>query len=238
MNLFLATEVRSGSTYICELIIELWKQSFNVDFSDLYTPAFRDCEDSNNDQLIDIFENIKENNVGWKSSKIYTPELFHLLKRSSNCDELKEHLFGDKSYWIICTRTNVFAQAVSIAYAKKKSEWHVYDKDHKSKDIPITNQEILEAYKSVLNCNQFIESASYLIKNSLIVNYESMRFSEELMLNNITNFVPFKRDEDAAYIYPKNLNLKITDKDNKKKSLEEFKKYFALNIGTGIKSLL
>ena len=57
-----------------------------------------------------------------------------MLKRSSNSDVLKEYLFGDKSYWIICTRTNVFAQAVSIAYAKKKSEWHVYDKDHKSKD--------------------------------------------------------------------------------------------------------
>ncbi|WP_179949793.1 Stf0 family sulfotransferase [Burkholderia sp. MSMB1459WGS] len=232
-TLYIASEVRSGSTFIAESISYYLNERFGYQFWDLAQERFSALHaESNTDEIMGIQSTLYLNPQGWASSKIMCKALSIIKRESTHSEALKNAFFGPNAYWIVIRRKNKIQQAISLAMAKKSGLYHYYGDPNDAPDNTITpNQaEIEEALKSILLSDIYLESfASTLPPDRHIeISYENFLETKIEHLNKINALCNFPTDEEAT----KEINLakiKQTAQSEKKAARSKFIDWFLEN---------
>ena len=125
--LFMASEVRSGSTYVAELISYSVNASFGFEVWGLNREELRDLTDQ--DTATDIRTLVSTlwlSRENIRSSKVMCSQLSILTRCARRDRAVQSLLFGENARWIIVRRRNRIRQAVSLATARKSGVYHSY----------------------------------------------------------------------------------------------------------------
>ncbi|WP_155626350.1 Stf0 family sulfotransferase [Burkholderia diffusa] len=201
-TLYIASEVRSGSTFIAESISYHLNERFGYEFWDLAQERFSGLQaESTADEIIGIQSNLYLNPEGWASSKIMCKALSIIKRESENSEAVKDAFFGDNAYWIVIRRKNKIQQAISLAMAKKSGLYHYYGDPDDAPDNNISSDsvEIEEALKSILLSDIYLESfASTLPRDRRIeINYEEFVDNKIENINKIKMLCNFPIDKES-----------------------------------------
>jgi Stf0 sulphotransferase len=160
-SLFLASSVRSGSTYVAEEIAYRLHNAAQLQFFNLTRDCFWSLTSrSTAEDVKQIFSGLYVDTSGWATSKIHCASM-SVIKRESYRDEsVREAFFGPTARWIFVRRRNVLAQAVSLAAAKKSGAWAVYSQPESAADsnVEISNDEVHRALGNILLDNIFLDT--------------------------------------------------------------------------------
>jgi hypothetical protein len=162
-TLFLASPVRSGSTYIAEEICYRLLRDAGLQYFDLTRDAFSGLTDNSTAaEIKKIHAELFLDPSGWSTSKIHCAAL-SVITRESRLDEtVREAFFGGKARWIFVHRRDKIAQAVSLATARKTGVWHVYEGQNSGAEnnANVTTLEIQEALRAILLDDVYLKALS------------------------------------------------------------------------------
>ncbi|WP_334034155.1 Stf0 family sulfotransferase [Burkholderia cepacia] len=232
-TLYIASEVRSGSTFIAESISYYLNERFGYEFWDLAQEKFSGLHaESTANEIIEIQSNLYLNPEGWASSKIMCKALSIIKRESANSEAVKDAFFGDNAYWIVIRRKNKIQQAISLAMAKKSGLYHYYDDPNNAPDNNISPDsiEIEEALKSILLSDVYLESfANTLAQDRHIeISYEEFLNHKIENINKINMLCNFPIDKETT----NEINLakiKKTSQSEKQKARIKFVDWFLEN---------
>ncbi|MEM8514816.1 LPS sulfotransferase NodH [Massilia sp. MP_M2] len=230
MNLFIASEVRSGSTYIAESLAYSFSDSFKVDFWDAGKELFNQLSDSTDaDQIESILSSLGQNSIGIKCAKIMCASLSIICREVKRNPELYDHFFGQNACWIIIRRRNRIKQAVSLATAIASDTWHFYDDPKTSPDnkVSISNESIYDALKMIILSDDYLENFSHFVEKSTTIYYEDFIGNELEVLKNTINKLGLPFDEQLLTISP--AKLKKTGQPLKSEAERAFREYLLEN---------
>jgi hypothetical protein len=205
-TLFLASEVRSGSTYIAESLAYYLEQQFGYSFYGLAKELFSCLDDSSSTEgVLKIYSALFLDKSGWSSSKLMCSSLSIIVRESRRSVAVRSAFFGDETFWIIVRRRDKIKQAVSLAMARKTGLYHYYGDGDESPDskCQVNKQEIqdalraielsdtyLAAFKQMIHCAQYVE-----------IFYEDFLDNEVKFINQVCRLAGFGEVADAdAYV--------------------------------------
>lgn len=188
--LFILSDVRCGSTYASELIaynashyhgMELWalpKEPFQAT-TDHTSPA----------ELVSAFDGLWVNPHGWRSGMIKCAHLSIINKLSAEYGALQERFFGSSAFWVVIRRDDVFARAVSLAYALHTGRFHEYENNDNSAGSPgISHDQIRESLKMVIYSDTFLTACLPSFANVIEANYQEIMSNEAEFVNAVGAF--------------------------------------------------
>jgi hypothetical protein len=174
--LFIASEVRSGSTYIAEAIAYHFQNSFGYSLFDLTKEHFADLNDqSTAGEILGIYDSLYQDQRGWVACKIMCPALSIILRESRKSEHVYESLFGAHSHWIIVRRRSKIEQAVSLAFARRTGNWHSYGADDASSELlEVRPKDVEDALRAILLSDTYLEALAGFIpdQRKSVVHYE------------------------------------------------------------------
>ena len=92
--LVIASEVRSGSTFLAEILSYTFNKLFGFEFWDLTKEHFNTINDSSSiEDILSIYDNIWVNQFNFKSSKLMCSSISVLNRESKISEYLKNVLF-------------------------------------------------------------------------------------------------------------------------------------------------
>jgi hypothetical protein len=233
-NIFIASEVRSGSTFIAESIAYGLNLNLNYELWDLTKECFNSIiSDTQEKDLINIYESLGVDKIsGFVASKIMVgtlPSVCRIANKSKRVDEI---FFGEETVWIIVRRRNRLAQAVSLSFAHKSGIYHNYGASELSmdNDITIDPKEIMTYINMISLSDFYLESFLIKIKNIKFVQvyYEDFMENPSNYLKEIYRCCEFPLFDhfDLGSIS----KLIPTASEQKKYVINEFSKWFVLNF--------
>ena len=126
-GIFIASEVRSGSTFVGELIAYHFENRLgNVLFGLTQEEFVRLNDNSTATELLGIFGGLYLGENDWVASKIMVPALSIIVREARRNEDVKTTFFGPQNVWIVVRRRTKVPQAVSLAFAHKTGIWHAY----------------------------------------------------------------------------------------------------------------
>jgi hypothetical protein len=174
--LFIASEVRSGSTYIAEAIAYHFQNSFGYSLFDLTKEHFADLNDkSTPGEILGIYDSLYQDHRGWVTCKIMCPALSIILRESRKSEQVCESVFGANSHWIIVRRRSKIEQAVSLAFARRTGNWHSYEGDEVSSELlEVGPKDVEDALRAILLSDTYLEALAGFIpdQRKSVVHYE------------------------------------------------------------------
>lgn len=230
MNLFIASEVRSGSTYIAESLAYSFSSSYNVDFWDAGKELFSGLSDSSSDKdVLQILNGLGLNSAGMRSAKVMCASLSIICREVEKNPMLNQTFFGDDARWIVIRRRNKIKQAVSLATAIASNTWHFYGDTESSPDktASLTNEAIYEALKMIVISDDYLENFSRMVVRSAVVYYEDFIDNELSSLQWIINTLDLPFNSLELKLSP--AKLKKTAQDRKAEAENSFRRYFLEN---------
>ncbi len=172
--MFIASDVRSGSTYIAEIIAYtlfkqlgwhtwgLTKETFNV-LSAVDDPS----------SVSALLGTLHLDSSGYKCAKLMVHSL-SIIHRLSADETIKSLFFGENTYWIFVRRSNRVGQAVSLAVAQKTGLFHEYE-DRAVESEPPSMVEIKQAHEAVSLSWDYLQLFSEKCSHSIHVEYEKFK---------------------------------------------------------------
>jgi LPS sulfotransferase NodH len=229
-KLFIASEVRSGSTYIAEKIAYSLNKSYGIHFWSLTKEHFSSLESGfSANQIIKIFNEIGVNDINFKSAKLMPSSLSIIYKESEKNTLIKDIFFGENSYWIVIQRKDKLAQAVSLTFAREGNLFHYYGDESISPDlnISIKNEEVYKNLISIILSDIFLDN--FFKNNSRVISiyYEDFIENEYSILTSIIEKFQLPLSVNNFKISP--VKLKKTASKQKARAIVEFSKYFKEN---------
>ncbi|MGT0247066.1 Stf0 family sulfotransferase [Burkholderia pyrrocinia] len=232
-TLYIASEVRSGSTFIAESISYYLNERFGYEFWDLAQERFSGLHaESTADEIMEIQSSLYLNPEGWASSKIMCKALSIIKRESANSEIVKNAFFGQNAYWIVIRRKNKIQQAISLATAKKSGLYHYYGDPNDAPDnnVSFDPAEIEEALKSILLSDIYLEAfASALPQDRYMeISYEDFLKIKSEYINKINMLCDLPVDDEIA----NEVNLakiKQTAQSEKQVAREKFIDWFLEN---------
>jgi len=203
-TLFIASSVRSGSTYIAEEIAYRLQRDAGFQFFGLTKDAFSELTDhSTAGEIKAIYSGLFLDKSGWASSKIHCAGLSLITRESRRDAELHEAFFGAKARWIIVRRRNRISQAVSLAHARKSGAWHVYGESPPAADdaAEIAWKEVEDALRAISLDDAYLDAFEMQLAPERVVNilYEDViksgRKAASAMIKLCDLSVELKRDK-------------------------------------------
>jgi LPS sulfotransferase NodH len=163
--LIIASEVRSGSTFIAESIAYHFDGTVGDVLFNLTKEHFADLsETSSHTEILEKFNSLYSGHHGWVATKIMTAALSIIVREARIGESLGQAIFGSDVHWIIVRRRMKVRQAVSLAYARKTGNWHVYRADQtNARDPGVTLRETQDALRTILLSDTYLETFSHLI---------------------------------------------------------------------------
>jgi transposase-like protein len=163
--LIIASEVRSGSTFVAESIAYHFHEVFGNVLFGLTKEHFAGLRESSSyTEILTKFNSLYLNQQGWVATKIMCAALSIIVRETRKAESLREALFGSNAHWIIVRRRKKISQAVSLAHARKTGDWHVYTTEQTSTDKPkVTFKETEDALRSILLSDIYLEIFTGLI---------------------------------------------------------------------------
>jgi LPS sulfotransferase NodH/transposase-like protein len=158
--LIIASEVRSGSTFVAESIAYHFHEIFDDVLFGLTKEDFAGLRHtSSHTEILTKFNSLYSGHQGWIATKIMCAALSVIVREARKDESTKDAFFGSNAHWIILRRRNRVSQAVSLAYAKKTGDWHVYTAERTDTEIPkVTYKETEDALRSILLSDIYLEA--------------------------------------------------------------------------------
>jgi LPS sulfotransferase NodH len=187
--LIIASEVRSGSTFVAESIAYHFEKTFGGVLFDLTKEPFAGLsEASSHEQILTTFNSLYLGHQGWVATKIMCAALSVIMRETHKSDALRLAFFGPDAHWIVIRRREKVRQAVSLAYARKSGDWHVYGGAKKvSEPKRATLKETEDALRSILLSDIYLESFKNVIRDDKIIEvfYEDFLSDPKVLIEQI-----------------------------------------------------
>jgi LPS sulfotransferase NodH len=231
-NLFIATEVRCGSTFVAESLSYEAHENFGFHLWDLAKEHFAFLSDETTpEQLLTTWRALYLDVSGFVASKFMCRALSFLHRLARISEDAHDAFFGEDSYWIVIRRRDRVEQAVSLALATKTGTFHHYGHAEPATDrhTQLTLEEIDWALKAVALSDVYLESffSSLPRERRVCLYYEDFVVDQVTYLNQIHELCGFPALDAAAYV---NMSkLKPTGRDIKNAASAQFKHWLLEN---------
>ena len=230
--LIIASEVRSGSTFVAESIAYHFHEIFDDVLFGLTKEHFADLrEKSSHTEILTKFNSLYSGQQRWIATKIMCAALSIMVREARKADPLREALFGSNAHWIIVRRRKKVSQAVSLAYARKTGDWHVYTTEHTGTDKPrVTFKETEDALRSILLSDTYLETFASLIASDkkIEIFYEDFLSDPSRLIEHVYDVLGVARPSDGVkYVDRTKIRQEATDK--KRQSEGDFKTWLLEN---------
>lgn len=158
-NIFIASEVRSGSTWVGELIAYFLQQHTGHVAFGLTIESFRALNsESSAAQVCDIFDNLWRDASGLATCKLQCASLSVIYRESLISQAVRDRFFGPESVWIVLRRKDTLRQAVSLAAARKVNQYHHYEAADDETGVDLGALEANDALVAILRSDIFLST--------------------------------------------------------------------------------
>lgn len=184
-NLFIASEVRSGSTWVAELLAYFLERHQLHDAFGLTRESFRELDTHSSAQdACGIFDALWRDATGLATAKLQCASLSLVYREAQHAPELMQRFFGPDSAWIVLRRRDTLRQAVSLAAARKSERYHHYGDAPADADVGVSAEATDDALGAILRSDLFL--ATFAERNpsprQLVCDYETIRRQPEAFL--------------------------------------------------------
>ena len=232
--LFIASEVRCGSTFIAETIAYELKRSFDFNLWDLAKEPFSYLDhDSTPEQALETRRWLHFDASGFVAAKIMCKGLSQLHRLAQNSPDLRDAFFGERARWLIVRRRDRVEQATSLALARKTQTFHYYGDPELAADntAELTIGDIDAALKAVALSDIYLEAFASSMRPewSLSFLYEDFVNDQPghlARVHELCGFPPF-----GAASYVNESKIKQTAGSAKRAYSAQFKRWFLANNG-------
>lgn len=232
--LFLASEVRSGSTYVAETVAYSLEKTLGLQLFQLAEEKLSfSHEETSVSEVTCAIESLYLDRSGYAATKIMCAALSLLHNRAKFCEHLSEILYGKNTVWIIVRRKDKIRQAVSLAYSRKSGVYHHYDKERPAGDEGLrpTNFEISSALDAIIRSDLILEMFGRKVKSKVEFFYEDFRADPLSHLRVIYDACGFSFPEDVASVQAL-CKLIPTAQSEKSSSAEDFSAWLLDNYAS------
>lgn len=222
--LFLASEVRSGSTLGAALIANYYSKTVGSEFFDLTRERFNQISiASTAEDMRQVCDLSHVDRSGIRCSKIMVEQISLARKFAETDPHLEERFFGDETRWIVIRRKNRIRQAVSLAFAKKDGRFHSYDGDSLSDAEEQPSIKDVEAsFNSTLRSDIFLDVFSQSLGDrGISFFYEDLVRDVPSFLTQVVEFLGFGPVEKDIMTL-KLVNLRVDSNERKEALSQEF----------------
>jgi LPS sulfotransferase NodH/transposase-like protein len=169
--LIIASQVRSGSTFVGESIAYHFEKAFGNVLFGLTKEDFADVtEASSYSEILTKFNSLYLGHQGWVATKIMCAALSVIVREARKADSLKQAFFGPNTHWIVVRRREKVSQAVSLAYARRTGEWHVYNVEPAAPDaLHAIRKETEDALRSIVLSDVYLEAFKSLTSSDRVI---------------------------------------------------------------------
>lgn len=186
----MASEVRSGSTFIAEAVAYSLERDFGFKFFQLAEERLNFItQESSQSEVLTTLESLYLDSSGFACTKIMCAALSLICDRTRFSKHLSDLVFGTKTIWLIVRRRKKIRQAVSLAYSRQSGVYHYYDKINPSEDeyISVSNHDINIALGAIIRSDLILEtfSAKLLPTQRIEIFYEDFIDHPEYFLKKI-----------------------------------------------------
>ncbi len=158
-NIFIASEVRSGSTWVGELIAYFLQQHTSHVAFGLTIESFRELNsESSATQVCDIFDSLWRDGSGLATCKLQCASLSVIFRESIASPAVRDRFFGPESVWIVLRRKDTLRQAVSLAAARKVNQYHHYEVAADDTGVDLGALEANDALGAILRSDIFLST--------------------------------------------------------------------------------
>ncbi|UCV20756.1 hypothetical protein [Ferribacterium limneticum] len=231
--LFIASEVRSGSTYVAESLAYELANNFGYFMWPLAEELFSFLDESSSPgDVIETWRTLYlDPSSGFAPAKIMCKALSVIHRLASCNQDVKRAFFGENAYWLVIRRRDRIKQAVSLAIAIKAGTYHYYGNPDESPDncVVVSNAEINSALQMISLSDIYLQVFASTISESRIVNcfYEDFMADEVEWLNRVHAMCNFQLIEPGEYI--NQAKLKSTAIKSKQLAYAEYSQWLLQN---------
>jgi transposase-like protein len=199
--LIIASEVRSGSTFIGESVAYHLSKIFGDVLFDLTREHFADLnERSSHSEILTKFNSLYLGHQGWVASKIMCAALSVIVREARKAEAVRLAFFGPDTHWIVVRRRLKIRQAISLAHAIKTGDWHVYTTEGTTaQKSMISFRDVEDALRAILLSDTFLEAFSSLIPvdNKIEVFYEDFLSDPSFLMEYVYNVLGISRPREG-----------------------------------------
>jgi LPS sulfotransferase NodH len=231
-SLFIASEVRCGSTFVAETLAYELNQNFGFHLWDLAQERFSRLDDgSTAEDALQIWRALYLDGSGFVCAKIMCKALSVLHRLARQSEAVRQTFFGQDAHWIVLRRSDRIEQAVSLALASKTQTYHFYDDPGAApdRDATLTPGEVDWAFKAVALSDVYLEVFAKTAPTERKIAFEYHEFLDDQVghLNRVHELCGFTRLHAPSYV---NLSkIKRTGGAVKREASEAFKAWFLEN---------
>ena len=231
-SLFIASEVRCGSTFIAETLAYELNQNLGFHLWDLAQERFSHLDDrSTVEDAMGAWRALYLDGCGFVASKVMCKALSVLHRLARQSEAVREAFFGEDAHWIVLRRNDRVEQAVSLALASKTQTYHYYDDPGAApdRDATLTPGEVDWAFKAVALSDVYLEVFAKTPPTERKIAFEYHEFLDDQVghLNRVHELCGFSRLHAPSYV---NLSkIKRTGGAVKRQASEAFKAWFLEN---------
>ena len=231
-SLFIASEVRCGSTFLAESIAYELNQNFGCHFWELAKEPFAYFDEATTaEQALATWRSLYLDASGFVTAKLMCKALsvLHRLARSS--EAVREAFFGESAHWIVLRRSDRVEQAVSLALAKKTETYHFYDDPSRAPDrhATLTPDEVDWAFKAVALSDVYLDvfAKSPPTARKIAFEYHDFLDDQAGCINRVHRLCGFPALHAPNYVNAS--KIKRTAGEVKRSASEDFKSWFLEN---------
>lgn len=226
-SLFIASEVRSGSTFAAEVLSYTINKWIGEEFWDLTQEKYSSLEDiSSAKDIYKIYKDSWTNKLGFTCAKIMCAALSIINREAMKDKILYDYFYGERSYWIIIKRRDKISQAVSLAYARNDGIYHSYSEHTNSIGTSVSMGEVDAALKAILVSDTYLEAFQTQPKNWIEWHYEDILNNKMAFVRDAFDLISLDYDERQEVA---DINLKRLSGTEKDRTVINFKQWFLQN---------
>jgi len=231
-SLFIASEVRCGSTFIAETLAYELNRTFGFELWDLTKEHFRYLDGTSAaEDALKTWRSLYLDASGFVASKFMCKGLSMLHRLARRSEPVREAFFGRDAHWVVVRRSDRIEQAVSLALASKTGAYHFYDDPRQAPDhdATLTPPEVVWAFKALALSDSYLEEFARAPPNALKIEFEYNEFLEDQVghVNRVHALCGFPALDRASFVNQS--KLKRTARALKNSASEEFRRWFLEN---------
>jgi LPS sulfotransferase NodH len=231
-TLFIASEARSGSTFIAETLAYELHAALGYDLWQLSQEPFQALNDrSTPEEALSTLAWLHLDKSGFAGAKVLCGHMAHLWRLASVSPAVRAAFFGPHAYWIVVRRKDLVDQAVSLAAARKSGVFHHYADVQAAPDRedPPKLEEIEAALKAIALSDVYLELWTRELPPERTVSliYEDFLVDQVGALQRIHDLCQFPPLDVAAYA--NGAKLKRTESDAKRRASAAYKAWLLGN---------
>jgi LPS sulfotransferase NodH len=230
--LFIASEVRCGSTYIAESLAYEMNESYGFELWELTKEIFANLnDDTTPEQLLTTWRSLYFDRSGFVASKLMCKSLSYIHRLAAISPDVREAFFGANAYWIVVRRREPIEQAVSLALASKSRTFHYYGDPQcaQDSDVELTLADIDWALKAISLSDVYLQTFASSLPSERVLTfyYKDFLQDEAGHINKVRRLCNFPEMARSSYVNKS--KIKRTGQSKKREAAARFSQWFLAN---------